>query len=73
MKILDIRLWRYVNDVTKESYWLPLTFFHIEVRPRPRYCSMFCIEKRKQLGIMVSSKAATLKIHSLEEIGLLIS
>ena len=56
-----------MNDVTqllinKESYWLTLTLLHLEARPRPRDCSMFCIEKCKQLGIMVSSKAATLRM-----------
>ena len=57
-----------MNDVTrmlinKESYWLTLTLLHLEARHRPRDCSMFCIEKCKQLAIMVSSKAATLRMY----------
>ena len=48
--------------INKEIYWLTLTLLHLEARPRTRDCSMFCIEKCKQLGIMVSSKAATLRM-----------
>ena len=52
-----------VVAMNKESYWLTLTLLHLEARPRPRDCSMFCIEKCKQLGIMVSSKAASLRMY----------
>ena len=51
--------------INKESYWLTLTLLHLEARHRPRDCTMFCIEKCKQLGIMVSSKAATLRMKIL--------
>ena len=61
-----ITSWRYVNDVAqmslnKESYWLTLMFIRLEVRSRSHDIKMLCIEKYKQLEMVVSSKATTLR------------
>ena len=57
-----INTWRYVNDfmqslINKESYWLTLTILCPEARPKSHDISLFCIEKCKQLEILVPSKA----------------
>ena len=63
---MDITSWRNVNDVTqmsinKESYWLTLTLLRLGARSRSHGISMFCIEKCKQLEMLVSSKATSLR------------
>ena len=60
-------LWRYVIDVrqtliNKGSYWLMLTLLQPEAWSRSHDILMFCIEKCKQLEIMVSFKATTMKM-----------
>ena len=60
-----IMLWGYVNDVTqtllnKERFWLTLMLLRLEMRPKSHDISMFCIEKCKHLGMLVSTKATTL-------------
>ena len=57
-----ISLLRYVNDVmqtsvNKECQWLML--LHPEERSRSCDSSMLCIEKSKQLEMLVTSKART--------------
>ena len=59
--VVAIREWRHAN-VDKQRKLLVDVDVTPEARPRPRDCSMFCIEKCKQLGIMVSSKVATLRM-----------
>ena len=59
---MNITSWRNMNDVTqmsinKEHYWLMLTLLRPEARSRLHDISMFCIEKCKQSGMLVSSKA----------------
>ena len=52
----------HANVDKQRKLLVDVDVIHLEARPRPRDCSMFCIEKCKQLGIMVSSKAATLRM-----------
>ena len=64
---MNIRSWRYVNDVTqmsinKERYWLTLTLPRLEARSRSHDISLFCIEKCKQPEMLVSSKATALRM-----------
>ena len=54
-KPMYMRSWQYVNDVTqmsinKENYWLTLALLRLEVGS-----SQFCMEKWKQLEMVVSS------------------
>ena len=65
-----ITSWRYVNDVrqmsiNKESYWLTLMLLHLEVRSRSHDVKLLCIEKYKQLEMVVSYKATTLRFTSI--------
>ena len=64
---MNITSGRYVNDVTqmsinKERYWLTLMLLRLEARSRSHDVSMFCMEKCKQPEMLVSSKAATLRM-----------
>ena len=53
---------RHATPIKKASYWLTLTLLHLEARSRSHDFSMFCIEKCKQLEMLDSCKATTLRM-----------
>ena len=64
---MNITLWRYVNDIpqlliNKERNWLTFTLLRLEARSSSHDISMFCIEKRKQREMLVSSKTTSLRM-----------
>ena len=69
---MNITSWRYVNDVTQISinkgcYWLVL--LRLEVLSGSHGILIFCFEKCKQPDMLVSPKAATLRLQILENYG----
>ena len=56
--VVMIREWRHANVDKQRKLLVSVDVTPPRARPKPRDCSMYCIKNCKQLGIMVSSKAA---------------
>ena len=60
--VVTIRELCHPNVDKKANYWLTLSLLHLEARSRSNDISMFCIEKCKQLEMLDSCKATTLRM-----------
>ena len=66
--VVVIREWRHANVDKQRKLLVGVDVTPPRARPKPCDCSLFCIKKCTQLGIMVSSKAAIIWATSRENL-----